>query len=840
MSPWRAAAAFPTPLSFSRSLLRKMVAERWRISRILFELDAEGRGEALYRVETPQAAFHFYVVSDVFPAGQKIDRAFGVNWDVSAAICEGAWTGERREMLRVQVPKQYDGRYPQDVLCFCRGNRSERIFDHAVDALAASRQPDTALLASVGYLLRSTAFAGNGLFGMLPFEAMGPTHPLGATYHVQILAAYLLRTFVFDLVEHLAEARSPGASRLDPAIKRYLGVGNSAGLGLVPFIMNHPRIIHDWCHAQESAFAEALDRPVAVAALATMRALLDKARAYWRQDRRDGNGIFADYAQLAHEFDAMRQALDRIDAGPELRWRTVVESIVPAGNHPETLEALLSLVLELFPDIVDYWDRHLVANESCDLDPVDTAGRLAAAIRRDYHWLFADDGAGKSTHFWYYPLESPYEPRRGLRGTGSTFETETPMDLPRLLPHLLAALDAEPAETPVGAFLAHRPEFGLAVRRVQANAGLAYAELHTNSLASDYLPFAACRFLLAFYGMEKYDPRLPRSTKGALLQGAPLPEEVARGEEGSWPFPLAPATDVAEAPVIVPQRLVEAPEIPIGALKPLAARIGHRDADFVTVFPAEMRKLLTRAICGAGLSPAVAETAMRVAHLAGECWIDSLMAALQANPLDQMRCHGNVMDGTGLPDFAIAGTVLDLAGALAGDGIGVACGIGATPTPLLRGIASWGSRRGFLTAVADAATGGVIIAGGADSRLWQGEWAARLPTGGSGAPLDRMVAALHPIISDWRTTVRDGTPPSFAVLCERAPVSWDEAESALRALGARRLWGPPEIEAVHRKPVMGGFLLTANQFHTLSCLAKHGLVPPEFEPVVTGQALVGA
>src|SRR5690606_24652657 len=107
-----------------------------------------------------------------------------------------------------------------------------------------------------------------------PFEALDPTHPLGDTYDVQILSAYLLRIFVFDLVEHIAAAKSPASARLDPDFKRYLGVGNSAGLGLVPFIMNHPRIIHQWVEAQEAAFAEALERPVDAVGLDMFRRLV--------------------------------------------------------------------------------------------------------------------------------------------------------------------------------------------------------------------------------------------------------------------------------------------------------------------------------------------------------------------------------------------------------------------------------------------------------------------------------------------------------------------------------------------------------------------------------------
>lgn len=835
MAPWRAAAAFPTPLSFSRSLLRKMVAERWRITRALFELDDEGRGQALYRIDTPQAALHFFVVSDAFPADQKIDRAFGINWDVSAAICEGEWTAERRELLAQEVPKQYDGRYPADVFCFCRGNRSDRIFDHVVDALAAGMQPDTALLASVGYLLRSTAFAGNGLFGMKPFEAFESTHPLGAAYHAQILAAYMLRTFVVDLVEHVAAERSTGAVRLDSAIKRYLGLGNSAGLGLVPFIMNHPRIVHQWCLAQESAFAEALVRPVEPASLATLWTLIDRALHYFRQDQRDGNGIFGDYARLAAEFEAMLATLDRLKAPAGTRWRTVCDAILPPRHHPETAEALLSLLLELFPDIVAQQEARLIADESADLDPSMSIGQLAALARDSYGWLLAGTDATPCPHFWYYPLESPYEPRRGLRGTGTSFETETPMDLPRLLPPLLASLTAEPAEMPVGVFLARHPEFALLARRIQSLAGLDYAELRVDSLAADYLPFAACRFLLAFYGMEKYDPRLPRSTKGALLQGAPLPDEVAEGVDGSWPFPLAPELHAVEALAIIPQRLVDQPEISISTLKPLRQR-AVRESNTLTMFPAEMRKLMTRAAFGAGLAPAAADAAVRLALLTVDGWVDETLAALDTRTDARLRCNGTVIEGAGLPDFAIAPVVLDLAGSLAG--IGLATGAGSVRTPLLKGLALWGAGRGFVTAVVDASAGTVTFAGGANGALWQGVCHDIMAASAAATPLAQIVTELAPLMADWRGRDAEGDP--FAVLCQRRALAWEEAERALRTLGAVEVHSPSQISACRRRPVLEGFHLSPVQFSHLCRLAKRGFVPPEIESVVTGQASAAA
>src|SRR4051794_18938471 len=70
MSPRRAGAAYPNALSFSRSFVRKMRRERWRIEKARITLDHEGRGEGLYRIHTPGRTFHYFAISNVFPPDQ--------------------------------------------------------------------------------------------------------------------------------------------------------------------------------------------------------------------------------------------------------------------------------------------------------------------------------------------------------------------------------------------------------------------------------------------------------------------------------------------------------------------------------------------------------------------------------------------------------------------------------------------------------------------------------------------------------------------------------------------------------------------------------------------------
>ena len=43
---------------------------------------------------------------------------------------------------------------------------------------------------------------------------------------------------------------------LDENIARNLGIGNSTGLGMAPFIVNHPTLLHKWIYSREKALKE--------------------------------------------------------------------------------------------------------------------------------------------------------------------------------------------------------------------------------------------------------------------------------------------------------------------------------------------------------------------------------------------------------------------------------------------------------------------------------------------------------------------------------------------------------------------------------------------------------
>ncbi|MGO4834078.1 hypothetical protein AB4144_17605, partial [Rhizobiaceae sp. 2RAB30] len=95
MQPGRVAAACPNALSFARTLFDRLYETRWSLARVRFDIDRDGRGEVLYRLSDGLHTLHFMVISNCYSADTKADRSYNMNWDATAALCEGEWTEER-------------------------------------------------------------------------------------------------------------------------------------------------------------------------------------------------------------------------------------------------------------------------------------------------------------------------------------------------------------------------------------------------------------------------------------------------------------------------------------------------------------------------------------------------------------------------------------------------------------------------------------------------------------------------------------------------------------------------------------------------------------------------
>jgi hypothetical protein len=185
-------------------------------------------------------------------------------WDTTFALMDGEPEAEDIARLAGNVPKQEAGRISDRELVLSRANRSGRLWEHVVSRLAEGQQPDPARIDEVGYLMRTTAVYGSGKFGAADHNAMAGRPLMDGPFRVEMLTVWLIRAFVADLAEHMAGRRGGDrAARFDPALRRALGIGNATGLGMAPFLVNHPDLLNNWIAAREAAIARVRALPLA-------------------------------------------------------------------------------------------------------------------------------------------------------------------------------------------------------------------------------------------------------------------------------------------------------------------------------------------------------------------------------------------------------------------------------------------------------------------------------------------------------------------------------------------------------------------------------------------------
>ncbi|WP_320774309.1 hypothetical protein [Streptomyces sp. CRN 30] len=541
LRPERLALLPPTRLSASRALVHRMTRQRWRVECLEFDIDAGSRGRARYRVHTPSGPFDFVAFSFAPRLEGRTSRIVGTDWDMTGALFDGTADAADLEHTRRELPKLYAGRATAHTLVWCRSNRSLRLFEHVVDALATGRQPDARRLWDVGYLMRNTGLDGNGTFGTRSFAALPGNHPLAAPLHAQMLAAYLMREFAADLAEHLARHRGPDAVPLDAELRRGLGLGNASALGLVFFTGNHPRLVDRWLALREQALTRALYARRGAPHLTAIRDRVERTVRFHEQDP-TVYGVFGSPTGLGI---SLRRALEQLDALAEPAADDALPRLWTRWNaelDEAAVEALAGVLIDSVPDLTDPLVDEQRVDETLTARPEEPVAALLAHLEDAYGWALGTDltAPGALRHVWY-KSRAAEEPRRGP-GEEVTEGLDWQLNLPRALQALARDLRAADPRESVGVFRVRHPEHRDTVTRVQGLAGTALHSPHMNTADDAFLPVHIVRFLnAAVHGLDKTADSAGRNVLGLLFHGAPT-RHTPPGDHGTdWELPARPA-----------------------------------------------------------------------------------------------------------------------------------------------------------------------------------------------------------------------------------------------------------------------------------------------------------
>lgn len=533
-------ASHQTRLSFMRVLLRKMRRENWRFDRPVFEIDARGVGRAVYRAIGPRRSYSLIAFAHDLPDHLRSDRVIAQAWDATFALFDGTPTTADLDRLQAQVPLQEAGRVSDRELVLSRANRSTRLWAHMIERLSQGRQPDPALVEDIGYLMRTTAVYGSGKFGAADRLALADRPVMGGPFRAEMLAVWLIRSFAADLVEHMARvAGGAKAVPLAPGIRNRLGIGNSTGLGMAPFLVNHPGLLHAWISARETAIARVRALPDArPAAKAQLHSAILQAKSsliHWTSKHPHQ---VAKKAALDADYD---QLLTYLATHAWTRPRPWNALYLWAEQHlsVEGRESLAALMLEPHGAIVDDLADTMSVDEMAALrvQGQQMVADLCRKVTTHYAWALAlnHDAPDQKARFWY-TSEAKLEPRLGERATDQGAELEQPLHVARDAAALAATLAQLPEDMTISQVLAQHPEHRRMVRRVQITANAPYAEIRDTLTSETLLPIDMLRCKLAFFGATRFDPRSDRWLRITMYQNAPYPDDLTQAPEDAWSY----------------------------------------------------------------------------------------------------------------------------------------------------------------------------------------------------------------------------------------------------------------------------------------------------------------
>lgn len=563
MDPRNLGAMQPTRLSASRSFIAKMIREQWTIAREEFAVDRRGAGRARYVVSTPEGTITFIAFLSEPSDKNRTGRIIGTSWDMVGALIDGVPTPEEVRRTAEELPRLYEGRATSNTLVWFRSNQSLRIFRDVRESLARGEQPETKELRKVGYVMRNTGLDGNGTFGSLPFAAIPAGHPLKTSYHAQMLSAYLMRELSVDLVEELARLDAPAtAVRLDPSIRRLIGVGNGSALGLAMFFYNRPVLVNAYISAYRDVVEHVLTDPgcSGAAQYSLLEEHLNRTIRY-RAFLPTAYRFFTSNMEMTADLRRIRAKVRAASRGEVVpRAGETVLGAIHRESAPqvskEALHSFNALLMELAPEYCEAAaERHLDFDERLDLDPTTPIERVGEIIRDRYRWALEMplNGPEFRDRVWYQSRAAE-EPRSGPREEVPVAH-ELVQNYPVQIRALLAAVEDGEAGTAIGELVARRPDLEYIARLVVALADRPYAMAHADPHDTDFVPVWVIRFVNSFiHGLDRTEDHLGRDVRGIIFEAAPYRDEISGADASTWWWSYE-----APAPRRAPRRAAQAP-----------------------------------------------------------------------------------------------------------------------------------------------------------------------------------------------------------------------------------------------------------------------------------------
>ncbi|MDC0328725.1 hypothetical protein OAN08_04195 [Candidatus Pelagibacter sp.] len=521
-------------LSFLRSFLKEF--KDWEYKRDLFNLNEHGYGEAVYSFKKKNRVYSLICFANELDENERSDRVIATKWDTAFTLFDGVPAKQDIKRLKNEVPKQEFGRLSFKELTLSRANKSVRAFNHVVERLSQGDQPDRELLDKVGYLYRTTAVYGSGKFGLADRFRIKDRKEIYGPFRLEMMLVYLVRQFTFDQVNHVAKNKNPKkAVKLDPEICRNLGIGNSTGLGMAPFIVNHPTLLNNWIFARETSLKKI--REIKNISNSEIELFLDCLKKSVKNITSWNTESEYQTVKIKSLLTDLNKFIIHLDKEFNFKQDFAFNEMylhLEKKYCEECIEYVVSMMMEPFDDIVTPLIQKMSSEEAkyFNIPTERTVAELRTIIENKYSKILNIDFSKKENNlnFWFIS-KNKEEPRLANRFDEDGSDLEQPLAIARDIKKLYELLLLTKNSWTIAKFLSSNNELRHVVRRAFIVEKFPYSEIQDNTIGHEIIPIDMLRLKLSFFGALKFDPRSDKWLRICMFQGAPLPEQLKNYDE---------------------------------------------------------------------------------------------------------------------------------------------------------------------------------------------------------------------------------------------------------------------------------------------------------------------
>ncbi len=355
-----------------------------------------------------------------------------------------------------------------------------------------------------------------------------------------MMLVYLVRQFTFDQVNHVAYHKNPKkAVQLEHNICKNLGIGNSTGLGMAPFIVNHPTLLNNWILSRETALKKIREiknvkKKDSDLFIECLKKSLTNITSWNTESEYQQKKI----SSLLRDVEKFLKFIDKkFDFQIEYPFNKIYLWL-EEQTCEECIEYIVSIMMEPYSEIIDPLVKQMSSDEEkyFNIPTNRKVEELRNIIEIKYPNILDINFKEKKNNqnFWFIS-KNKEEPRLADRFEEHGSELEQPLAVARDIKKLHEKLLVSKNSLTIAEFLSTNSELRHVVRRAFIVEKFPYSEIQDNTIGKNLMPIDMLRLKLSFFGALKFDPRSDKWLRICMFQGAPLPNELKNYDE-QWVY----------------------------------------------------------------------------------------------------------------------------------------------------------------------------------------------------------------------------------------------------------------------------------------------------------------